>query len=293
MLEGQRMNKKNAATKNVNSSGDDVLQTYFNQIKKVPLLTFEEEISLSKRIQAGDDAARKQLIEANLRLVVTIARPYLTPDVPFLDIIQEGNMGLMHAAEKYDHKRNVRFSTYANWWIRQYITRAMTNKRRPIRLPHRKEESSRRIQQVFHTLTQRLMRIPNTREIADELRLTEEEVVFIMNITSTQFSLEIDNDNEDVPSLLDIHEDYTYSPEHEFFKQFSRDDTLRILERLQANEKRVLIYRYQLSGDKKYTLRKISDKLGLSPETVRQIEIKALKKMREHADELRESLYVG
>jgi RNA polymerase primary sigma factor len=287
------MKKKNAAEKSANSSVDDLLQTYFNQIKKVPLLTFEEEIALSKRIQAGDDAAKKQLIEANLRLVVTIARPYLTPDVTFLDIIQDGNMGLMHAAEKYDHKRNVRFSTYANWWIRQYITRAMTNKRRPIRIPHRKEELSRQIQQAFHTLSQRLMRIPNTKEIADELRLTEEEVIFITNITSAQISIEMENDNDDALSLLDMREDYTYCPEREFFRQFSRDDTLRILEKLQANEKRVLIYRYQLSGGKKYTLRKISDKLGLSPETVRQIEIKALKKMREHVDELRDSLYVG
>jgi RNA polymerase primary sigma factor len=169
----------------------------------------------------------------------------------------------------------------------------LTNKRRPIRLPHRKEEAARQIQQVFHTLTQRLSRVPNTKEIADELRLSEEDVICIMNLTSTQFSLELEDDAEDTPSVLDIHEDYTYSPEHEFFRRFSREDTLRILDKLQVNEKRVLIYRYQLSGGKKYTLRSISDKLGLSPESVRQLEIKALKKMRKHAEELRESLYVG
>ncbi|MDR3304056.1 MAG: RNA polymerase sigma factor RpoD/SigA [Treponema sp.] len=282
--------KKN---KKEDSSYDDALQTYFNQIKKVPLLSFEEEIELSKQIQAGSEVAKKKLVEANLRLVVTIARPYLTSDVSFLDIIQEGNMGLMHAAEKYDHRRLVRFSTYANWWIRQYITRSLTNKRRPIRLPHRKEEALRRIQQVFHTLSQRLTRVPTAKEIAAELDYTEEEVAFIINITSTQLSLELENEDDDTPSLLEVQEDYTYSPENEFFKQFSRDDTLRILNRLQLNEKRVLIYRYQLNGGKKYTLRKIGDKLGLSPETVRQLEIKALKKMREHAEELRESLYAG
>jgi RNA polymerase primary sigma factor len=288
--ENMKEYKKN---KKEDSSYDDALQTYFNQIKKVPLLSFEEEIELSKQIQAGSEVAKKKLVEANLRLVVTIARPYLTSDVSFLDIIQEGNMGLMHAAEKYDHRRLVRFSTYANWWIRQYITRSLTNKRRPIRLPHRKEEALRRIQQVFHTLSQRLTRVPTAKEIAAELDYTEEEVAFIINITSTQLSLELENEDDDTPSLLEVQEDYTYSPENEFFKQFSRDDTLRILNRLQLNEKRVLIYRYQLNGGKKYTLRKIGDKLGLSPETVRQLEIKALKKMREHAEELRESLYAG
>jgi RNA polymerase primary sigma factor len=282
--------KKSNLAKTRVSATDDILQTYFTQIKKIPLLSFEEELELSRQIQAGDSAARQKLIEANLRLVVKIACSYKTPDVAFMDIIQEGNMGLMYATEKYDHKRHFRFSTYAHWWIRQFITRFLTNKRRAIRLPHRKEEVLRKIQQNIHALTQRLSRQPSDQEIADDLGISVEEVNFVLNMTSSQLPLEIADEEDDTLSILELHEDYTYSPECEFFRQFSRDDTLRILNRLQANEKWVLVYRFQLNGGKKCTLRNIGNKLGLSPETVRQIEIRALKKMRTHAEELRESL---
>jgi RNA polymerase primary sigma factor len=285
--------KKGNLSKGSSFATDDLLQTYFKQIKKVPLLTFEEELELSRQIQMGDEKARQKLVEANLRLVVKIAHAYMTADVAFMDIIQEGNMGLMYAAEKYDYKRQVRFSTYAHWWIRQFITRFLTNKRRAIRLPHRKEDILRKIQHTVNTLSQSLSRQPSAQEIADYLDLPIEEVNFVLNMTSTQYSLDIDDENDETPSILDLREDYTYSPEREFFQQFSRDDTLRILSRLQGNEKRVLVYRFQLNGGKRYTLRTIGNKLGISPETVRQIEIRALRKMRVHAEELRESLYAS
>jgi RNA polymerase primary sigma factor len=285
--------KKNNLAKNGVSAADDLLRMYFTQIKKIPLLSFEEELELSRQIQVGNSAAKQKLIEANLRLVAKIACSYKTPDVAFMDIIQEGNMGLMYATEKYDYKRHLRFSTYAHWWIRQFITRFLTNKRRAIRLPHRKEEVLHKIQQNIHALTQRLARQPNAQEIADDLGISVEEVNFVLNMTSTQLPLEPADEEDDALSILELHEDYTYSPECEFFRQFSHDDTLRILNRLQANEKRVLVYRFQLNGGKKYTLRKIGDKLGISPETVRQIEIRALKKMRFHAEELRESLFAS
>ncbi|MDR2398674.1 MAG: sigma-70 family RNA polymerase sigma factor [Spirochaetaceae bacterium] len=131
--------------KKTTSSGDDGLQAYFTQVKRIPLLTFEEELALSKRIQQGDKAARKKLIEANLRLVVKVVRSFLTLDVPLMDLIQEGNLGLIHAVEKYSHEKRVRFSTYANWWIRQYISRFLSDKRRLIRLPYRKEATDRKI----------------------------------------------------------------------------------------------------------------------------------------------------
>ncbi|MDR2028717.1 MAG: RNA polymerase sigma factor RpoD/SigA [Treponema sp.] len=269
---------------------EDVLQTYFDQIKAIPLLSFEEELSLSRRIQQGDELARQKLIESNLRLVVKIARIYLTPDVSFLDIIQEGNIGLMHAAEKYDHVKNVRFSTYANWWIRQSISRFLTNKRRAIRLPHRKEEILRKIQRAYHTLSQALMHQPNSKEISREIGVPVEDVEFIMGISNGLISLEIDTGDENT-TLVDLHEDYTYSPERVFLKKHSRDDTLRFLDRLKDREKRILMYRYELNGCKRYTLKKIGDKMGLSPETVRQIELKALKKMRSSADELRNCVW--
>jgi RNA polymerase primary sigma factor len=280
------MNKKRAST-----DKDDVLQTYFDQIRAIPLLSFEEELELSKRIQNGDEAAYHKLIEANLRLVVKIARTYLIADVPFMDIIQEGNIGLMHAAEKYDYERNVRFSTYANWWIRQAICRFLANKRRAIRLPHRKEEILRTIQKTYHSLSQTLMHQPNTEEISEEIGIPVEDIEFILSMTSGTISLETESGDEEAAAVMDFHEDYTYSPERTFMRKSSQADTLRFLDRLKEREKRILMYRYQLNGCERHTLKTIGDKMGLSPETVRQIEIKALQKIRSHAEELRNCLY--
>lgn len=144
---------------------EDILRSYYAAIKRVSLLTAEEEKELSSRIAEGDESARRRLIEANLRLVVKMARSYVTPDMPLVDLIQEGNVGLIKAAEKFDGGRNVRFSTYASWWIRQSITRALVNSRRAIRLPHRKEELLKRVQRTYNSLTQVLQREPNSAEI--------------------------------------------------------------------------------------------------------------------------------
>ncbi len=156
---------------------DDNLKAYFDQIKKAKLLTFEEELELSRRIQAGDEARASRLIESNLRLVVRIAKNYLTPEVSILDLIQEGNLGLMKAASKYDFRKQVRFSTYASWWIKQSIVRSLSNKKRVIRLPHRQEEKLRKINKIYNNLSQVLMREPSLQEIAEEIGLQEEEVV--------------------------------------------------------------------------------------------------------------------
>ncbi|MDR2258929.1 MAG: RNA polymerase sigma factor RpoD/SigA [Treponema sp.] len=271
---------------------DDLLQSYFSQIKGIPLLSFEEELDLSKRIQQGEKEARQTLIKANLRLVVKIARLYSAPDVSFMDIIQEGNMGLIHAAEKYDHIKNVRFSTYAGWWIRQYISRYLSNKRRTIRLPHRKEEILKKIQRSYHTLSQTLMHQPRTADIAAEIGISVEDIEVILNLVNGFVSLEAEAGDDDFPSVMDLHEDYTYSPERAFLRQSSRDDALRFLNTLKDQEKRILMYRYQLDGCEWHTLKKIGDKMGISPETVRQIEMKALKKIRSNAEELRGCMYL-
>jgi RNA polymerase primary sigma factor len=267
------------------------LRSYFDRIKAIPLLRFEDELELSKRIQKGDLEARQKLIEANLRLVVKIARAFPAPDLSLLDIIQEGNLGLIRAAEKYDHVKQVRFSTYAGWWIRQYISRFLANRRRTIRLPHRKEEIFRKIQRAYHTLSQLHMRRPRTAEIAQEIGVSVADVEYILNMTNSLLSLEGESSGEESSGMMELHEDYTYSPERAFLRKSSRADTLRFLDRLKDREKRILTYRYQLNGGEQYTLKKIGDKMGISPETVRQIELRALRKIRPHAEELRSCLY--
>jgi len=269
---------------------EDALKMYFKQIKKARLLTFEEELTLSRRIQQGDELARQRLIESNLRLVVKIAKAYATPDMNFLDIVQEGNLGLIKAATKYDHRKNVRFSTYAAWWIRQSILRSLSNKRRAIRLPYRKEETLKRIKRTYYTLNQVLNRKPTTAEVAAELSMPEESVSAILNYGGGIASL----DGEMAPeagSLMEVFEDNTYAPDRELMAKSLRDDTLKFLEHLMEKERKILMYRFSFYGGKKYTLKTIGEELGISPETVRQIEMRALKKLRQHADEVRDYMY--
>jgi len=276
--------------KRCRAKSDDTLREYFNQIKRTPLLTFEEELELSRRIQAGDEQARKKLIEANLRLVVKIAKSYVTSDVGFLDIVQEGNIGLIKAASKYDYRRNVRFSTYAAWWIKQSIVRSLSNKRRAIRLPHRKEEALKKIQKTFFSLSQQLSREPSTREVAEELHMREDDVVSVLSVSGSIASLDSEIGN-DSGTLLDLFEDYSFNPDKQLFEKDVHDETLKFLGHLVGKERRILLYRYCFMDGKKYTLKRIGEELGISPETVRQIEMRAIKKLREHAEELREYVY--
>ena len=280
------MSKKKAA----GVRDDDALKAYFNQIRKTPLLTFEEELELSRSIEEGDEDARRRLVEANLRLVVKISKAYVSKDVGLLDLIQEGNLGLLKAASKYDHRKQVRFSTYASWWIKQSITRALSNKRRSIRLPHRKEDALRKIQRAFNVLSQSLSRRPSVEEVAVEVGMDSAEVVEILNISHGPVSLDSDINSES-GTLHDVFEDYSYSPDSEVMQQVMRDETLKFLERLREKEKKILLYRFAFHGGKKYTLKRISDELGISPETVRQIEMRAIRKLRQHASEIEEFVY--
>jgi RNA polymerase primary sigma factor len=260
---------------------EDGLRSYYAVIKRVALLTAEEERELSARVFSGDEDARRRLIEANLRLVVKIARGFVTPDMPLLDLIQEGNIGLIKAAEKYDGTRNVRFSTYASWWIKQAITRALVNSRRAIRLPHRKEELLKRIQRTYSILTQMLQREPTASEIAKELRVTEEAVADVIGMAATLVSLENDG-GEESGSIIDVYEDYSFSPDGELMKTCSREETMEMLEFLLEKERRILMYRFEFLGGERHTLKSIGSELGISPETVRQIEKRALRKLKEN-----------
>jgi len=270
---------------------DDLLETYFKQIKIFPLLSFDDELELSKQIQDGNTTALHKLVNSNLRLVVKIAGMFSIAAISIMDIIQEGNIGLLQAAQKYDYRKNVRFCTYASWWIRQYICRYIANKRRIVRLPQRKEETLRKIQRTYNVLCQTMMHQPHNIDIAKELGISVQDVDAYINMSADSLSFDQTNDDESI-SAMEIHEDYTYCPERNLMKQASRDGTMNILNKLKENERNIISYRYQLNGCERYTLREIGDKLDLSPETVRQIELRALRKIRVHADELRECVYV-
>jgi len=269
---------------------ETTLKAYFRQIQRSALLSFDEELDLSRRIQNGDEIARQKLIEANLRLVVKIAKSYVTPDVSFLDVVQEGNLGLIKAATKYDYKKNVRFSTYAAWWIKQSIVRALSKKRRTIRLPHRKEELLKNIQKTYYLLNQELSRKPSIEEIAFDLNEDPEDVAALVNSAGSVFSLD-STFSDDSGTLMDIYEDKSYDPDEELMKKSFREETMKFLEHLLEKEKQILLYRFSFYGGKKYTLKHIGEEMGISPETVRQIEIRAIKKLREHAVELKEYIY--
>ncbi len=269
---------------------DNTLKAYFRQIQRSALLSFDEELDLSRKIQNGDEIARQKLIEANLRLVVKIAKSYVTSDVSFLDVVQEGNLGLIKAATKYDYKKNVRFSTYAAWWIKQSIVRALSKKRRTIRLPHRKEELLKNIQKTYYLLNQELSRKPSIEEIAIDLNEDPEDVAALVNSAGSVFSLD-STFSDDSGTLLDIYEDKSYDPDEELMRKSFREETMKFLEHLLEKEKQILLYRFSFYGGKKYTLKHIGEEMGISPETVRQIEIRAIKKLREHAVELKEYIY--
>ncbi|MCL2411074.1 MAG: RNA polymerase sigma factor RpoD/SigA [Treponema sp.] len=279
--------------KKAQKCNENLLDSYIKQIKVYPLLTFEEELELSKKIQNKNQEISKlalhKMVNSNLRLVVKIAGIYKVSESSLMDIIQEGNIGLLHAAEKYDYRKNVRFCTYASWWIRQFIARYITSKQRLVRLPQRREETLRRIQQAYHMLCQTLMHQPRSIDIAKELGISVKDVDSYANIASDFISFDY---NDETISVVDIHEDYTYSPEQYLMKQISRDGTMRILNKLKEKERRIINYRYQLNGSEYCTLKEISNRLDISPESVRQIEMRALKKIRTHAQELRESIYM-
>jgi RNA polymerase primary sigma factor len=190
-------------------------------------------------------------------------------------------MGLMVAAEKYSYAKNVRFSTYAGWWIRQHIGRFLTNKRRTIRLPHRKEELLRKIRNTYSALSQTLQHEPRIEEIASHIGVSVEDVSYIINISN---GIGMENSEAEFSFIIDNREDYTYNPEQSLFKKINQEDTVRFLNRLKERERRVLMYRYQLDGGKCRTLQNVSETMGISPETVRQIEMKAIRQLRVHAD---------
>jgi RNA polymerase primary sigma factor len=270
-----------------NLACDDNLHRYFAQIRTTPLLSFEEELELSRKVQKGDGRACAKLVEANLRLVVKIAKGYIRGGVDIMDLIQEGNIGLMTAAKKYDHKKKVRFCTYAAWWIKQSISRFLATKCRQIRLPYRKDDALRKIQKARVILSHELRRSPSIEEIARNTGMARQEISRVMSLPGTVASLDAKSGSP-AGSLLEMCEDYSFSPERSLIEKALAEDTRKFLATLVSRERQILLYRYSFYGNHRYTLKDLSAKIGVSAETIRQIEIRAVRKFREEAQPLRE-----
>jgi RNA polymerase primary sigma factor len=259
---------------------DDPVRAYLREIVKVPLLTGEQEVSLAKRIERGDPAARRQLTEANLRLVVSIAKRYVGRGMLFLDLIQEGNLGLMRAVEKFDWRRGYKFSTYATWWIRQAIVRGIADQSRTIRIPLHVVEAMNRLGYTQRQLTQELGREPTVEELAASAELTEDRVEQLLKLQQEPVSLEAPAGEQEDSALGDLIEDEERNrPHHAVFQKLGREDVRGLLEHLSWRERAVLELRYGFGGEDPLTLEQVGRKLGVTRERIRQIEVRALSKL--------------
>lgn len=275
--------KRNLAEERSTRS-DNPIRTYFGEISRVPLLTREDEVRLSKRIETGDQRAKEELAEANLRLVVSIAKKYRGCGLPFLDLIQEGNLGLMKAIEKFDYTKGYKFSTYATWWIRQAILRAITNRSRTIRVPTHINELIRKIYQVERNYLKENGELPSPEKLALELETTVENIIKAKKTAQSMTSLDMPIGHDDDGSVLgDFIEDGSVeSPERETFEHLLVQELVRALEeRLTDREKRILELRYGLNDYQPKTLDEVGVEFGISRERVRQIQKEALTKLQD------------
>jgi RNA polymerase primary sigma factor len=269
----------------------DSLRLYLRSIGRVELLTAEQEVELAKRIEKGDMDAKRHMVEANLRLVVSIAKGYLGRGLTFLDLIQEGSLGLIRAVEKFDYRRGYKFSTYATWWIRQAVTRAIADKARTIRIPVHMVEKLNRVAHVERQLVQRLGREPEPPEIAAELRCTVREVRDILRVAQMPISLEKPVGDEEDSELGDFVADETGEEPYEAATEhLQRQDIQRALDALPERERQVIELRYGLRGHEPLTLEEVGRAFGVTRERVRQIENNTLKKLKQlpEAQRLRE-----
>jgi RNA polymerase primary sigma factor len=258
----------------------DSLRLYLREIGKVPLLTADQEIYLAKRIERGDMYAKTQMIEANLRLVVSIAKGYLGRGLSFLDLIQEGSLGLIRAVEKFDYRKGFKFSTYATWWIRQAVTRAIADKARTIRIPVHMVEKLNKVVHIERQLVQRLGREPLPEEIALELEMTTEEVREILRMSQLPISLEKPIGEEEESELGDfVEDDSAESPFDTASLTLRREDVQRALDSLPDRERKVIELRYGLLGTQPFTLEEVGRAFGVTRERIRQIENSTLKRL--------------
>ena len=278
----------------ISELADDSVRMYLREIGRIPLLTWDEEVDLAKKIAKGDKQAKKRLAEANMRLVVSIAKRYIGRGLDLLDLIQEGNTGLIRAVEKFDYTRGYKFSTYATWWIRQAITRAIADQARTIRIPVHMVETINKLIRTERRLVQELGREPLPEEIAVEMGMEVEKVNHIMKIRQEPVSIESPIGEEEDSRLADFIEDReSVSPDEAATYQLLKEHINDVLQLLSPREQRILRMRFGLDDGRSHTLEETGQEFGVTRERIRQIESKALLKLKKHRDSKKLKDYIS
>lgn len=257
----------------------DLLSYYFAEIRKHPILTREQEVELAKRVESGDKIAFDKMIVSNLRLVIKIAKLYTNCGLSFEDLIQEGNIGLFRAIEKFDYRRNIKFSTYATWWIRQAVIRGVSQKGRSIKLPYRKGSKIREINKVIYNFSSVNGRDPTVKELSNLIKCSEKEVAALLVMGENEISMDAQF-TETGATACNFIADCKYSPEADFAKKDMITETENVLMKLKEKEQAVLRRRFLSDTDEKNTLKSIGKVMNLSPEAIRQIECRAISKIK-------------
>ncbi|MBQ3318526.1 RNA polymerase sigma factor RpoD [Candidatus Saccharibacteria bacterium] len=281
---------------NVDSFADDSVRLYLREIGKIPLLEPDEEVELAKKAAAGDKKAKDKLAESNMRLVVSIAKRYGGRGLDFLDLIQEGNTGLLRAVEKFDSDKGFKFSTYATWWIRQAITRAIADQARTIRIPVHMVETINKVIRMSRKLTQELDREPTNDELAEALDMDPEKVDYVMKIKQDIASLDatVGKEGDDEDSVLGdfVEDEERESPEDAAANRILKEQLATIIATLPDREQKIVKMRFGIGGERPHTLEEVGEEFSVTRERIRQIEAKALSRLRKHKDtkKLREYL---
>ena len=277
-----------ASEQHLDDVSDDSVRLYLREIGKIPLLSSEEELELAQRVVAGDKKAKDKMAEANMRLVVSIAKRYSGRGLDFLDLIQEGNTGLLRAVEKFDPDKGFKFSTYATWWIRQAITRAIADQARTIRIPVHMVETINKLLRTQRRMTQELNREPTIEELAKELEMEPEKIEYVIKIKQDISSLDagVGRDGDEEESVLGdfIEDEDTISPEDSATNQLLKEKVQEVLSSLSDREQKIVRMRFGLDTGKSHTLEEVGQEFAVTRERIRQIEAKALAKLRKHKD---------
>ncbi len=273
---------------NVDAFADDSVRLYLREIGKIPLLTPEEEADLAQRIVKGDKKAKDKMVESNMRLVVSIAKRYGGRGLDFLDLIQEGNTGLLRAVEKFDPDKGFKFSTYATWWVRQAITRAIADQARTIRIPVHMVETINKVLRTTRKLTTELNREPTNEEIAKELDMEPEKIDYVMRIKQDIASLDasVGREGDDEDSVLGdfVEDEERDSPEDSAANQILKEQLAEIISTLTEREQKIIRLRFGIGGGRPHTLEEVGNEFAVTRERIRQIEAKALSKLRKNKD---------